>query len=88
MLLNAINEASFVTADDKIKPIVYKIWQLNKRSYTTKSKRRNSAHVAKYYLLDTSRVNAQTIALANSKASDGSYIEHWSLDRKFGKVYL
>ena len=46
-----MKEAHLVKADEKIKPIIYKIWRLNKSridipdhrmgSYTTKSKKRN-----------------------------------------------
>ena len=61
-----MNKAHFVTADEQIKPIVYKIYYFTNgeinvpdqrmKSYTTKSKTRKSTHVANYYLLDTSRV--------------------------------
>ena len=52
LLLNTMNKAHFVTADEQMKPIVYKIYYFTKgeinipdqhmKSYTTKSKTRKS----------------------------------------------
>lgn len=58
-------------ADEKMKPMVCKIYGYGKggidipdrrmQSYTTKSKTRKWTRVSNYYLLDKGRVNAQTI---------------------------
>ena len=94
LLLNTTNEVHFVTTNEKRKSIVYEIYDYAKGgidisdrhigSYTTKSKTRKWNRAANYYLPDTSRVNDQTIALANgkkvesvfcfSKTSDGKEI--------------
>lgn len=77
LLLHTRNETYFVTADEKMKPMVCKIYGYVKggidipdrrmQSYTTKSKTRKWTRVSNYYLLDKDRVNAQTIAIANCK---------------------
>ena len=111
LLSNTMNGAHFVAADNKMKPMVYKICDYTKGkidipnqrmgSYTTKSKTRRWTQLATYYVLDTSRVNVQTIGLANGKVVESSFGFGWNLclalvkpliesrwfDNKFGKVY-
>ena len=89
LLLNTTNEAHYVTADEKMKPMAYKIYDYIKGgidipdqpmgAYTTKTKTRKWTRVANYYLLDTSRVNAQTVAVANGKKVESSFGFGWNL---------
>ena len=93
-----MNETHFVTADEKMKPIVYKIYDYTKGgnnipdqrmgSYTTKLKTRKWTRVANYYLLDANRVNAETIAVANGKVVESSFGFSWNLSLALVKTLM